>query len=534
MGVLFVKQGELCQEGEGYPHPLPRAAKDGAPGTIRLLVFEGFDGVEAGGAVGGQGAEDDADDDRGGEGDGGGPGVYGDLEWGEEGDGEGEGEAEGSADDAAREREEDGLGKKLEADFLAGGSESLADTNLADAGLDVGEHGVHDADAGDDEGDSGGEGEDDGEHVGDLCHAGEEFREGDGVVDRSGAVAGADDLEDAAGGGDDHGGVLHGEEDLFDGVGPCEVAGDGVGNQKGLLADLGLAVGVEALLEDSDDGDGDPQNADRLAHGVVGRAEEGLGEGLDDDGDLLVGEGVLVVEEASGEHAEVADDAVLGGDAEDHSVLGDTSPDRDAVVVLQHGGGGDDAGHLFEDRVEVFAGHEVGGAGVVRANGAAAAVLELDLVGADAGELVERELLAGEAEGGDEDDGGRADDHAEHGEHKADLAGLEAVDGEVKNLGEVHGGACGGEGAVEGAGGALGGCDEYRASCALNRQNCLSYSARLRRIDLGPGDEMRLLIYWRGKMYITGNEGYMSTDRVTCCGPSLGSCKGASSDCREA
>ena len=49
----------------------------------------------------------------------------------------------------------------------------------------------------------------------------------------------------------------------------------------------------------------------------------------------------------------------------------------------------------------------------------------------------------------DQDDGGRADDHAEHGEQETDFAGAEAVDGEADDLAEHHGGAGAREGAVE-------------------------------------------------------------------------------------
>ena len=66
------------------------------------------------------------------------------------------------------ESERKTLGEELQADLAAGGAERLADADLLDARLDVGEHGVHDADAGDDQGDGGGERQHDGEHVGDL------------------------------------------------------------------------------------------------------------------------------------------------------------------------------------------------------------------------------------------------------------------------------------------------------------------------------------------------------------------------------
>ena len=164
--------------------------------VARLLVLERFDGVQAGGAVRGQSSKDDADKDGGGERDDGGEEREGDLEGGQEGDGHRDGEADDGADDTSREREEDGFGEELQADFARGGAEGLADADLFQASLDVGEHGVHDADAGDDEGDAGGEGEDDGEHVGDLAHDVEHLAHGEGVVDGGGVMATLDDGED--------------------------------------------------------------------------------------------------------------------------------------------------------------------------------------------------------------------------------------------------------------------------------------------------------------------------------------------------
>ena len=53
----------------------------------------------------------------------------------------------------------------------------------------------------------------------------------------------------------------------------------------------------------------------------------------------------------------------------------------------------------------------------------------------------EDELLAGQADGDDQDDRSGADDHAQRGEGKAHLAGAEAVEGQLENLAEHHGAA---------------------------------------------------------------------------------------------
>ena len=76
-------------------------------------------------------------------------------------------------------------------------------------------------------------------------------------------------VEDLLGGGLDQRAVAHGEEDLLDGVGAGEVAGDGVGDEDGLLADLGLPEGVDALLEDADDDEGNALDGDGVVDGVA-------------------------------------------------------------------------------------------------------------------------------------------------------------------------------------------------------------------------------------------------------------------------
>ena len=115
-----------------------------------LLVFEGFDGIELGGAIRREGAEEHADEDRSAERDQGGPAGDGDLVGGEETDGERNCKTEHSANEAARERKKHSLSEELETNLLAGCAECFADADLADASLNVGQHGVHDADTGDD------------------------------------------------------------------------------------------------------------------------------------------------------------------------------------------------------------------------------------------------------------------------------------------------------------------------------------------------------------------------------------------------
>src|SRR5581483_12295931 len=110
----------------------------------RLLVFEGGDRVEAGGSFSGQSAERDADDHRGEKSDHRAPRRNGNLEAGKDAEAERKREADERADEPTREREEDRFREELHADLALGGAESLADADLLDAGLHVGQHGVHD------------------------------------------------------------------------------------------------------------------------------------------------------------------------------------------------------------------------------------------------------------------------------------------------------------------------------------------------------------------------------------------------------
>ena len=84
----------------------------------------------------------------------------------------------------------------------------------------------------------------------------------------------------------------------------------------------------------------------------------------------------------------------------------------------------------------VFAGHIVGRAGVVGADDAAAAVLHLDLVGAEAGDGGDGVVPASHSHRHHQNDRRRADDHAQHGQQEAGLAGAEAVDRKREHLAE--------------------------------------------------------------------------------------------------
>ena len=93
-------------------------------------------------------------------------------------------------------------------------------------------------------------------------------------------------------------------------------------------------------------------------------------------------------------------------------------------------------GHFLHGGVHVVDGERVG-----RDIGdalTAALVFRLDLVGADGLDLVQHVLLAGHADGYDEDQGGGADDHAQCGQREAYLVAAESLVGETQDFAVNH------------------------------------------------------------------------------------------------
>ena len=172
---------------------------------------------------------------------------------------------------------------------------------------------------------------------------------------------------------------------------------------------------LDAFLEDADHREGDAADGDGLVDGGLRGAVELDREPSQDDRSLGVRFGVLLIEEAAGGDAQVAHHLVLRGDAEQHRLLGDSAAHADAVVELQHRRRRHDARHLDDHGTHIVAGHQVGRAGVIRPDHIASGVHHLHLVGADAGDGIERILLAGIADRVDEHDRGRTDNHAQHG-----------------------------------------------------------------------------------------------------------------------
>src|ERR1700734_1028719 len=168
-----------------------------------------------------------------------------------------------------------------------------------------------------------------------------------------------------------------------------------------MFADLRLPIGIEGFTEDTNDDEWYAFDTDGLADGLVRGSIELLGERLDDYSDFLVGQGVLIIKKPTSNNDKIAHDSILWRHAEQGSLLGNASANAHVIVELQHGRGGNNARDLVEDRVHVVERHIIGCRGVVWAADGTTTILELNLVGADARELVQRVLFAGGTESRD-------------------------------------------------------------------------------------------------------------------------------------
>ena len=256
------------------------------------------------------------------------------------------------------------------------------------------------------------------------------------VVNRLRAVPRLQDALDLRRRRNHHRRIFHGEIQKFDAGGLHEIAADGVRDQHRVVDDLRLAEGFHALLESSDDGEGQSGEFDDFAHGRLRRTVNLHRHFLGDHADLIVSLRILLIEESSRRDHQIAHPHVLGIDAENGDILLPAVADRDAVGELGHGRRSDDAGHDFLDGVEVVDGEgvRVGVADVRRA----AEIFRPDFVGADGLDLIENKLTASHADGDDEDERCRADNHAQCGQDEAHLVAAKSVVGEGDDLAEGH------------------------------------------------------------------------------------------------
>src|SRR6266481_4187238 len=112
-----------------------------------LFVAQAFHGIKLGGAAGRKRAEDNSNQRRYDDRNDGREARDRNAVFGKKADGEGDSESDKNADQAADERNQNGLGKKLKADFTVGSADRLTNSNLTNTLAHGGQHDVHDSDA---------------------------------------------------------------------------------------------------------------------------------------------------------------------------------------------------------------------------------------------------------------------------------------------------------------------------------------------------------------------------------------------------
>ena len=200
----------------------------------------------------------------------------------------------------------------------------------------------------------------------------------------------------------------------------------------------GHVVGV-LLLKDADNGEGDAVDGDLLTHGV-NVVEEGVGDFGAEDTDLAV---VFHVQEgdvpAPGDGEVVAQGVVLVA----HDELGGFVPVaviavhglgavlQDSLVVVVHGGS-----EAQDVVVEILHAVVPDGLGQIPPGGAVG--IDVDHVVAQALVVLPHLAVLALGVGDQDDDGGQADDDAQHGEGGAGLFRGDRFDRDLEGLGQVQ------------------------------------------------------------------------------------------------
>jgi hypothetical protein len=402
-------------------------------------LAQGVDGVEAGGAPGGQKAEDDADGGAGGEGDAerAEGGAHGPLEGADER--HGAGEAERGAGGAAEQRQYDGLDEELQPDVALAGADGHADADLARALGDRDEHDVHDADAADHERDGRDDDEQHREHFVDRFLALAELGHGAhgevGLLQVVNAVALAQNrldlparpVDDARVGGRDDEVV-----DAARGPRPQARAERADGHEQ--LVVLVFAERVRPLArEHADDAIRVAPDAHDGADGVL-VAEQGLGGRGAEHHDARLGALVLfrpvrAARQRRARHAEVRERGAHDGGR------GVLVAVNDLRARVRPRGDGARARRLARHGAAVGLGQPPAAARA-RARRLVGLREHEEHVRPHALELARDALARAGAERGDDDHRGDADENAEHGERGAHLGPGDGLEGEAHGGGE--------------------------------------------------------------------------------------------------
>ena len=144
------------------------------------------------------------------------------------------------------------------------------------------------------------------------------------------------------------------------------------------------------------------------------------------------------VEKPAGNDHQVAHDLVVGKDSQHGNVAFLAAAHGNALAQRNHGRGRDDARHLLLRRLKVIDGkrvrRDIGDAL------ASALVLGFNLVGADRLNLVQHILLAGHADGHNQDERSGADHHSQRGQGEANFIAAESFVGKTQDFAINHAG----------------------------------------------------------------------------------------------
>ena len=349
------------------------------------------------------------------------------------GDGDGDGAAEADAEDAADDAHDDGFDEELQHDVAEGRAERLPYADLTRALRDRDHHDVHDADAADEERDARDTAKEDRQHRRLLRHRLDEARE---VVDGEVILLAIQDvvtlaqqrfdlalyLDDLRGLADlqvDHLDVRDAEKTLL------------LRHQRNddhivlILAHGGLSL----AREDADDLERLIVDANVLADGIL-TAEEIPSDGRADDGDALALVVVRLRDEGADRQRERADRHILGRHAHDNGIPVLIAVDN-LIGALHDGRNVVDVLDLLFDRDGVVVLQRL--ARSCRAANAARvrrAGRDDEHVAAEARHRVLDVALDAHADGDHRNDGGDADDDAEHGEDGAQFVRKELMQGD--------------------------------------------------------------------------------------------------------
>ncbi len=204
--------------------------------------------------------------------------------------------------------------------------------------------------------------------------------------------------------------IFHGEIQQLDVRYLHEIAAHRIRDQHGVIDDLGLPEGFHPLFESPDDGEGKSRQLDGFAYCGLRRSVDLDRHLLGDYSNFVVSLRILLIEESSGRHNQVAHPHIFGIDAEYGDVFLFAVAHRNAVGELADGRRSDNSGNDLLHSVQIVNGERVG-IGIADV-GRAAEILRPDFIRADGLYLIQDELPARHADRNHQNQRGSADHHA--------------------------------------------------------------------------------------------------------------------------